>query len=689
MDLTGKSKPELVDQLITLAASLKDEDLQDPATYGLVSQLLQILDPPADPLPKELVERLRQIPDPKQRFMEAAITVGAQGFEEIDRLVESLKSHGLFKVEDLYDDSLIDHLDSLFKASPPAHGVHKDYQDRAHASANVMFRVKIKGETRLTDKIPLHQSLKVFHKPNEMPTEEIKNVAQALDIKRPDTSKLKFHTSIFNSPRTGLDYYMLHIHGQDDAYEKFVNHFKGRGITHEKFMHHITINKNLYDRIKSEGLQPHEIEYSPLLIEHGADNPIHIFKDHQSHDDHRKDFVPKVPEATEHFPPYKIAKAEDMSREIKVKAAALLEKLKKSQELDKGVDEFGNGIKGRNKRYQQAKVFGTKSDVKTKVKEDGSKVHSYKIPDANGKRTSPQRMKMMNTIKNYAEKKTGHKMVIAEGKRDETGKLKNKPGIDKEPFDVFSEKGHEQEKARQEKIDAHNSELKTGQKPMKRVDPKPDHRSGNLETQPSPDAAVHEIAHEALSPKGMNMADHQTHMDVRWGESQKKYGHMQQKKTAGEIQPMAAENPLRREMGLPANKTHQKVKDAKKPVEQTVDETGPRFHRGKDKKGNAVDLMRQSRLLHPENKERIESLRDGTLKYSKEGITESTSVDAKINRRAKQAAQSKQPPQATESVKPKSNKNHIGSQRPEKLAANEQMKAGWSYRKLMKAESKK
>jgi hypothetical protein len=305
--------------------------------------------------------------------------------------------------------------------------------------------------------------------------------------------------------------------------------------------------------------------------------------------------------------------------------------LPKSEELDKGRDEKGNPIRGSNKRYQQAKVFGTKSDTKT----DKKGVHHSKIPDANGKRTSEQRMKMMNHIKDYAAKRMHMDMVTAQGKRDESGKLKNKAPIEKEPFDVFSHKGHQEEKMRQAKIDAHNEKLRPGQKPIKRVDPKPDHRSGKLETQPSPDAAIHELAHEALAPQGMSPAEHQVHMDKQWGESQSKHGHMQQKKTSGELQPMAAENKIRREIGLPANRTSQPVKNPNSPVERAIDNSSDRFVRAKDKSGKAVDLMRQSRLLSPANKDRIDQLRSGVLVHTGDkGIQPGTSIDAKINARA-------------------------------------------------------
>ena len=96
-----KSKGELVDELIHLAANLKEEDLKDPAVYGQVSQLMSILDPPAQKLPADLIQQLQGMPDPKDRLMQAAMATGAKSPEEIGQLVESLKSEGMLKAEDV------------------------------------------------------------------------------------------------------------------------------------------------------------------------------------------------------------------------------------------------------------------------------------------------------------------------------------------------------------------------------------------------------------------------------------------------------------------------------------------------------------------------------------------------------------------------------------------------------------
>ena len=86
---------------------------------------------------------------------------------------------------------------------------------------------------------------------------------------------------------------MLKLHNHDPAHEAFSNHFNGRGITHPEFMQHITIDKDLHDQIKREGIKPGDVEFSPLMIEQGANNPTHIIPDAQSHNDANSDITPK------------------------------------------------------------------------------------------------------------------------------------------------------------------------------------------------------------------------------------------------------------------------------------------------------------------------------------------------------------------------------------------------------------
>lgn len=323
------------------------------------------------------------------------------------------------------------------------------------------------------------------------------------------------------------------------------------------------------------------------------------------------------------------------------------------------IDELDDSVeKSKNVREQRAKIFGT---------------------DANAPRVSEKRLKMMRILRDYAKKQYGLSMVTAEGKRDESGQLKEEADYTHVPYDVFSEEGLKQEAALRDKIKqeihakmqtpegrrltdikAHLAEIKEkhGERPAsakvaeqkrlllaekkslaeklqlpKRTDPKPDWKSGNLETQPSPDAAVHEIAHLNLAPEGMTPAQFQTEMDVRWGESQKKYGHMQQKKTQGEIQPMSIENPIRRELGLPAN---QATKPVKRQEYALDDPSQPRFVEGKNPEGETAFYDRQSRLQSPETKERMQQIREGSLKFNPEkGWEKASDTNALVNLRAR------------------------------------------------------
>lgn len=226
----------------------------------------------------------------------------------------------IYKIEDLYESL---QKDEASAAAPAGKGVPASYKKIANSSVNVMWRAKVKGHKVLDGNIPLHTTLKTFDKPDEAPLDEVKQKVAELGIERPDPSGLKFEAVTHVSPRTGQTYYMLKMHGTHPAYDAFHEHFKGRGITYEKFMPHITINKEIYDQIKKEGIQPHEVEFSPLLVEHGADNATHIFPDSQSHKDHQDDITPK------HLvqKPQKLAASEkldqDLEKGIRESAAAL------------------------------------------------------------------------------------------------------------------------------------------------------------------------------------------------------------------------------------------------------------------------------------------------------------------------------------------------------------------------------
>jgi hypothetical protein len=242
---------------------------------------------------------------------------------------------------------------------------------------------------------------------------------------------------------------------------------------------------------------------------------------------------------------------------------------------------------------------------------------------------------------------------IAQGKRDESGELRTDK--DNQPsFDVFTNEGREKEK-----------QLLAEQKAkgIKRTDPKPSWTARGLDSQPSPDAAIHELAHADLAPEGMGPEEHQHHMDELWGQSQSKYGHLKQKRTAGEIQPMSVENTIRRQLGIPANK-------ATKPVtenQRALDYEGDRFVEGKDSKGNKAFYDRQTRLQTPATKDRVEQIKQGTIKFNPEkGWQPSYDTNALINLRGQGNIE-----EAQKRAKQKYSDTTLA---PSKMAASEKVK---------------
>ena len=158
-------------------------------------------------------------------------------------------------------------------------GVPDSYKKDASNKIDVLWKVKIKGRSYLADDIPLHMSLRVFDKLSKEDMEKVKEKVKEFDVQTPDSKNLKFKTTIFHSRHTGKDYYMLKITGEDANLHRFFEYFKdGYGFSHKAFMPHITIDKDLYDRINKDGLEPDEIEFEALSIEDGADNSVHEFE---------------------------------------------------------------------------------------------------------------------------------------------------------------------------------------------------------------------------------------------------------------------------------------------------------------------------------------------------------------------------------------------------------------------------
>src|SRR5574337_1304107 len=105
-------------------------------------------------------------------------------------------------------------------------GVHQSYQEQAHKGCDLLFRVKIRGRSMLTDKIPLHMSVKIFTDPSEYKMRDLEEDIEECDLHKPDPKDLTFKPIIFASERDGTEYYMLEVNGAPDAMEMLYNRYK-------------------------------------------------------------------------------------------------------------------------------------------------------------------------------------------------------------------------------------------------------------------------------------------------------------------------------------------------------------------------------------------------------------------------------------------------------------------------------
>lgn len=90
---------ELTELLSQLAGNLRDEDLEDPELTVLLSQLVTIFEGKPEDLDPELIEQLLQVKDTKERFIRAAMAVGAGDPNSLKALSDSMEHAGLFKSE--------------------------------------------------------------------------------------------------------------------------------------------------------------------------------------------------------------------------------------------------------------------------------------------------------------------------------------------------------------------------------------------------------------------------------------------------------------------------------------------------------------------------------------------------------------------------------------------------------------
>jgi hypothetical protein len=156
-------------------------------------------------------------------------------------------------------------------------GVHQSYREEAKKGCDVLFHVSIKGREILIDGIPLHMSIKIFKNLEEFDLEELKEYVKKNDIVAPDPQSLTFKPIIFESEATKLKYYMLKIDGLAPKYKALYDKYNKVGNVYKQFMTHVTIDKEIYDDIKENGITADDIEFSHLILEEGAGNTFHDF----------------------------------------------------------------------------------------------------------------------------------------------------------------------------------------------------------------------------------------------------------------------------------------------------------------------------------------------------------------------------------------------------------------------------
>jgi hypothetical protein len=247
-------------------------------------------------------------------------------------------------------------------------------------------------------------------------------------------------------------------------------------------------------------------------------------------------------------------------------------------------------LKSRNVREQKKKVFGT---------------------NPRPKKGSPQDLKHMRQIESFAKDFFGLDLKPSGGKMNpKTGQRK-----------IYKDKKTGKPRAVRQGIE------------------KPDWRSGQLESQSNPDAAVHELAHLILMPKGVGLEDAQRLMDDQYKESKSKFGYAKQDRTKWEYEPRGVEQILKRVMGLPASKKAAKVKEGA-PLRTAMEDPnkviGHRTIQGATRDGEPkhVDLMNLAQNISPESRVLVERrLNREEIFHHEKGWMDNPTINTKINQR--------------------------------------------------------
>lgn len=267
------------------------------------------------------------------------------------------------------------------------------------------------------------------------------------------------------------------------------------------------------------------------------------------------------------------------------------------------------------KNKGQVEAMQTSGQSPPRLKAENGKETRHRLfgDDPNGRLYSRKRRRMMNHLRDWLWKKYKINLAPAEGKRNQAGSLRKEL---RSPFetahDPFTALGDLREKSLMGILRNLNNERMTkGLEKINRSRPKPDWRSGNLESAPTPRSGVHDVIHAFMMPKNIGLSDWQAKLDAYLPKIQRTIGRENVNFTVSEVAVRAGENKLRRVLGLPTDNHTKNYKEEERekifstPVPPILNsaraphytENAPRYHRAKDGEGNTVDYIRSSHLF--------------------------------------------------------------------------------------------
>jgi hypothetical protein len=626
MDISGKSTAELNEMLIQLASSLKEEDLQDAATFAMVSQLVDVLDPKPAQLPNEVVAQIRDIQSPEERFRSAAMAMGIDKPEMFQKLTESMKAQGLLKTEQL-DEYL------LIKALVPIHDSHI-----------LMFPATIRGRNQdpKKEQHEYHVTLKwMGNAIKDHPHNEIQDMVNRYQLHPPHEFEITPHKF---KGRDGSDVHVLLLNGRTDHLARAHDELsKKYPALHPNYLPHITVEKDLYDQVVAGNLTAKDLNIKIHPLEYRVGNkPM-------------KRFIP-APEASEHYPPMKMAKAEIM-KSILHRAQELLEKSKNVREQKKKLfgESISNTSTGKTPKQHEAMARWSEKNL-------GLDIERMKKPSEGGGK----------------ETKAG--TLIDKPVLGQDGKIKH-IGTGKS---VIHEVGH---------IVRENVPLNQMQNLMDKQFGEIKSRSAQMQMAAKKAGASREEV--STASKRSNQFAHEPEYETQGIEQKlsRRMGLPSNKAPAYKGDPHPQAGQINPKTGKPFPKYKKGPKDASDPV-QTSQSFNPKEYGKEIHKliPSGKHITHLSSNISPELKTKIDQIDSGELKYDKtKGFAPGTSVDSKIN--AKAAGRGKtplqlqnekrvEPPQA--SVKfPHDDKDN--PKHSELLAASE-FKRGMSFNDMKKLE---